>query len=61
MCVWYWVDPESAKRVDQRVQKGLFLFASTNSTVNPIVYGLFHMKSIFGEDFTLVSCNYGTK
>ncbi|CAL8145531.1 unnamed protein product [Orchesella dallaii] len=47
MCIWYWTDPDTAKRVDQRVQKALFLFASTNSVVNPVVYGLFHMKSIF--------------
>lgn len=45
----YWADRESAQRVDQRVQKGLFLFASTNSTVNPIVYGLFHVKAMCGR------------
>ncbi|ODM86568.1 Glucose dehydrogenase [FAD, quinone], partial [Orchesella cincta] len=46
----YWIDPETAKTVDQRVQKGLFLFACTNSAVNPIVYGIFNMKSIFGRN-----------
>ncbi|CAL8069182.1 unnamed protein product [Orchesella dallaii] len=52
MCLWYWTDPVTANLVDQRIQKGLFLFASTNSTVNPIVYGVFNMKSIFGRNTT---------
>ncbi|RZC34966.1 7tm 1 domain containing protein, partial [Asbolus verrucosus] len=45
MCVWYWVDRESAMHVDQRVQKGLFLFACTNSCMNPIVYGAFNIRA----------------
>ncbi|XP_044019876.1 gonadotropin-releasing hormone II receptor isoform X1 [Aphidius gifuensis] len=44
MSVWYWIDRESAKKVDQRIQKGLFLFACTNSCMNPIVYGLFNIR-----------------
>ncbi|CAG7730270.1 unnamed protein product [Allacma fusca] len=40
----YWIDRESAIQVDQRVQKGLFIFACTNSCVNPMVYGLFHIR-----------------
>lgn len=39
----YWLDKESALNVDQRIQKGLFLFACTNSCMNPIVYGLFNI------------------
>lgn len=39
----YWIDRESALKVDQRIQKGLFLFACTNSCMNPIVYGLFNI------------------
>uniref|UniRef100_A0A182KFU5 G-protein coupled receptors family 1 profile domain-containing protein n=1 Tax=Anopheles christyi TaxID=43041 RepID=A0A182KFU5_9DIPT len=40
----YWLDKESAKNVDQRIQKGLFLFASTNSCMNPVVYGIFNVR-----------------
>ncbi|XP_018328749.1 gonadotropin-releasing hormone II receptor [Agrilus planipennis] len=45
MCVWYWSDRESALKVDQRIQKGLFLFACTNSCMNPIVYGAFNIRT----------------
>ncbi|GAB6019026.1 hypothetical protein CHUAL_000655 [Chamberlinius hualienensis] len=41
ICLWYWFHPETAKRLDQRIQKGLFIFACSNSCVNPLVYGLF--------------------
>ncbi|KAL1390370.1 hypothetical protein pipiens_003171 [Culex pipiens pipiens] len=44
MSVWYWLDASSAYSVDQRVQKGLFLFACTNSCMNPIVYGVYNIK-----------------
>lgn len=40
----YWVDRDSATQVDQRVQKALFLFACTNSSINPIVYGAFNIR-----------------
>lgn len=39
----YWIDKETAVKVDQRIQKGLFLFACANSCMNPIVYGLFNI------------------
>ncbi|XP_014681440.1 PREDICTED: gonadotropin-releasing hormone II receptor-like [Priapulus caudatus] len=41
MCLWFWLDEESAKQVDPRIQRGLFLFAVSNSCMDPIVYGLF--------------------
>ncbi|XP_062707703.1 adipokinetic hormone/corazonin-related peptide receptor variant I-like isoform X3 [Aedes albopictus] len=44
MSIWYWLDQKSAENVDQRVQKGLFLFACTNSCMNPIVYGIYNVK-----------------
>ncbi|XP_055599579.1 adipokinetic hormone/corazonin-related peptide receptor variant I-like [Uranotaenia lowii] len=44
MSIWYWLDKKSASSVDQRVQKGLFLFACTNSCMNPIVYGVYNIK-----------------
>ncbi|OXA64610.1 gonadotropin-releasing hormone receptor isoform X2 [Folsomia candida] len=45
MSLWYWFDRESAKMVDHRIQKGLFLFACANSCLNPLIYGLFHIRS----------------
>lgn len=40
----YWIDRNSAYKIDQRIQKGLFLFACTNSCMNPIVYGAFNIR-----------------
>ncbi|XP_021938114.1 gonadotropin-releasing hormone receptor isoform X2 [Zootermopsis nevadensis] len=51
MCLWYWIDEASAETVDQRVQKGLFLFACTNSCMNPIVYGYFNFRSGRGSGY----------
>ncbi|KAL5284698.1 GNRHR family protein [Megaselia abdita] len=45
MCIWYWIDRHNALEVDQRIQRVLFLFACTNSCMNPIVYGIFHHNS----------------
>ncbi|GLV40451.1 Adipokinetic hormone receptor [Carabus blaptoides fortunei] len=45
MSFWYWFDRDSAIRVDQRIQKALFLFACTNSCMNPIVYGAFNIRA----------------
>ncbi|XP_032681188.1 gonadotropin-releasing hormone II receptor-like [Odontomachus brunneus] len=44
MSVWYWIDRLSAREVDQRIQKALFLFACTNSCMNPIIYGIFNIR-----------------
>ena len=39
---------ESAKTIDARVQKGLFMFAVSNSCMNPIVYGkLIYIRKIY--------------
>ncbi|XP_026678489.1 gonadotropin-releasing hormone II receptor-like [Diaphorina citri] len=48
ICVWFWTDSQSARNLDQRIQKTLFMFASTNSCANPIVYGLFNIKTRSG-------------
>ncbi|XP_050295995.1 adipokinetic hormone/corazonin-related peptide receptor variant I [Anthonomus grandis grandis] len=45
MCIWYWYDRDSALHVDQRIQRGLFLFACTNSCANPVVYGIFNIRA----------------
>ncbi|XP_057341367.1 adipokinetic hormone/corazonin-related peptide receptor variant I-like [Microplitis mediator] len=42
--IWYWIDRDSASKLDQKIQKGLFLFACTNSCMNPIVYGAFNIR-----------------
>lgn len=64
MCVWYWLDPKSAQGVDPKVQKGLFLFACTNSCVNPLIYGLFHFsnrnRSGYGASVSMTTVGYNT-
>lgn len=40
----FWIDPVAANTADQRIQKVLYLFACTNSCMNPIVYGVFNLK-----------------
>lgn len=42
--VWFWTDSHSARQVDYKIQRMLFIFASTNSCANPIVYGIFNMR-----------------
>ncbi|XP_045482662.1 adipokinetic hormone/corazonin-related peptide receptor variant I [Harmonia axyridis] len=44
MSIWYWIDHKSAEKVDVRLQKFLFLFACTNSCMNPLVYGAFNLR-----------------
>ncbi|CAB3381338.1 Hypothetical predicted protein [Cloeon dipterum] len=44
MLLWYWIDRSGASAVDQKVQKLLFLFGATNSSFNPLVYGIFSIK-----------------
>lgn len=41
----YWTDMQSAQMVDQKVQHALFMFACTNSCMNPIVYGAFNIRT----------------
>ncbi|CAL1527361.1 unnamed protein product, partial [Lymnaea stagnalis] len=36
---WYYFDRNSALKIDGKVQRGLFIFAVSNSCINPIVYG----------------------
>ncbi|GAB1865803.1 Adipokinetic hormone receptor [Camponotus japonicus] len=44
MSVWYWFDQPSAQKVDKRIQRALFFFACTNSSMNPIIYGIFNIR-----------------
>lgn len=57
MSMWYWLDRETAMKVDQRVQKCLFLFACTNSCMNPIVYGAYNIRKKI--DRNNMSSHYG--
>lgn len=41
----YWMDRDSAQEVDHRIQKALFIFASGNSLMNPVVYGIFNVRT----------------
>ncbi|XP_013383578.1 gonadotropin-releasing hormone II receptor isoform X1 [Lingula anatina] len=38
---WFWFDSESAKKVDSKIQRAMFLLAVSNSCINPVVYGMF--------------------
>lgn len=39
MVLWYQFDPEGAEHVNAYLQSSLFMFAVSNSCVNPLVYG----------------------
>ncbi|XP_077299395.1 adipokinetic hormone receptor isoform X2 [Arctopsyche grandis] len=45
LSIWFWLDFDSARHVDMRVRRGLFLFACTNSCMNPIVYGAYNVRA----------------
>ncbi|XP_063702680.1 adipokinetic hormone/corazonin-related peptide receptor variant I isoform X2 [Culicoides brevitarsis] len=55
MSIWYMLDRVGASAVDQRIQKCLFLFACTNSCMNPIVYGVYNIRN----DRKNMSSQYG--
>ncbi|GFY64077.1 gonadotropin-releasing hormone II receptor [Trichonephila inaurata madagascariensis] len=54
MVLWYLFDPVSAEKVDARVQSSLFMFAVSNSCVNPLVYGSYVLN--FKQVFTKCCC-----
>ncbi|KFM63223.1 Gonadotropin-releasing hormone II receptor, partial [Stegodyphus mimosarum] len=51
--LWYVFDPVSADKVDSRIQSSLFMFAVSNSCVNPLVYGSYvlNFKQVFKNIF----------
>ncbi|KAK8782488.1 hypothetical protein V5799_016173 [Amblyomma americanum] len=57
MVLWYQIDPESASNVDGYLQSSLFMFAVSNSCVNPLVYGSF--TSSFRKACCRQSCLWG--
>lgn len=53
ICLWYWIDRSSVDKVSSLVRKALFIFACTNSCMNPIVYGIFNIRprpTVHGRD-----------
>ncbi|XP_064098698.1 adipokinetic hormone/corazonin-related peptide receptor variant I-like isoform X1 [Macrobrachium nipponense] len=40
--LWFCFDRSAAELLDEKVKRGLFIFACFNSCVNPIVYGIFN-------------------
>lgn len=44
ICMWYSLDKTSVDKVNSLVRKALFIFASTNSCMNPLVYGLYNIR-----------------
>ncbi|XP_052796670.1 adipokinetic hormone/corazonin-related peptide receptor variant I-like [Mya arenaria] len=59
LAVWWWFDSESARELDSKIQSSLFIFAVSNSCVNPIVYGLFTIN--FKREFQRCCCCLKTK
>ena len=57
--LWYLFDPVSADQVDSRIQSSLFMFAVSNSCVNPLVYGSYvlNFKDMFKRCFCRRSCS----
>lgn len=47
--LWFLIDKESFKSVDLRIQNALFIFACTNSVMDPIVYGFFNLRNNKGN------------
>ncbi|KAK3097391.1 hypothetical protein FSP39_009219 [Pinctada imbricata] len=41
---WWWFDSYSASQLDPKIQRGLFLFAVSNSCMDPLVYGMFSIN-----------------
>ncbi|XP_017473984.1 PREDICTED: gonadotropin-releasing hormone receptor-like isoform X1 [Rhagoletis zephyria] len=44
ICMWFWIDKHSAYNVNPLLRKILFIFACTNSCMNPLVYGVFNIR-----------------
>ncbi|XP_050045796.2 adipokinetic hormone/corazonin-related peptide receptor variant I-like [Dermacentor andersoni] len=56
MVLWYQLDAESAKHVDDYLQSSLFMFAVSNSCVNPLVYGSYTGRLSAGRCFSSRCC-----
>ncbi|XP_013774644.1 gonadotropin-releasing hormone II receptor-like [Limulus polyphemus] len=58
MVLWHQIDRESANKVDSKIQSSLFIFAVSNSCVNPLVYGSYaiNFKHVFKTCFLGIIC-----
>lgn len=56
ICMWYWIDKSSIDEVSSLIRKGLFIFACTNSCMNPIVYGAFNIRGRISHNNTVSGC-----
>ncbi|ELU01220.1 hypothetical protein CAPTEDRAFT_125249 [Capitella teleta] len=43
MHILWWIDKNTAEKVNPKIQRGLFIFAVSNSCVNPVIYGQYFM------------------
>uniref|UniRef100_T1PIK5 7 transmembrane receptor (Rhodopsin family) n=1 Tax=Musca domestica TaxID=7370 RepID=T1PIK5_MUSDO len=55
IAMWYWFDKTSVDKVSALVSKSLFIFACTNSCMNPIVYGAFNIRGRIGNNASTMS------
>ncbi|XP_075149297.1 adipokinetic hormone receptor isoform X2 [Haematobia irritans] len=55
IAMFYWFDKTTMAKVNPLVTKGLFIFACTNSCMNPIVYGVFNIRGRVGKETTTTS------
>ncbi|XP_055333879.1 gonadotropin-releasing hormone receptor-like [Paramacrobiotus metropolitanus] len=51
---WYWFDKDSLISLDPRIQRALFIFAVSQSCLNPIVTGIFSLR--LDRHLTVLSC-----
>ncbi|CAM1311547.1 GNRHR (predicted) [Pycnogonum litorale] len=50
MTMWYMIDRKRAEAVDENLQKFIFMFAVSNSLINPIIYGSYVVN--FRDEFS---------
>lgn len=55
ICMWYSWDKSSVGKINSLVRKALFIFASTNSCMNPLVYGLYNIRGRMNNNNNVVS------
>lgn len=61
MVLWYMFDPNGAQEVDAQLQSALFMFAVSNSCVNPLVYGSYaiNLKQLFRRCYNRTRSSMG--
>lgn len=56
--IWYSLDKSSVSQVNSLVRKALFIFASTNSCMNPLVYGLYNIRGRMNNNNNAVGFHF---